>query len=33
VIDRAGRIRYKHPGPITPEIWRTTMLPVVRSLQ
>ncbi|MEJ8855329.1 DsbE family thiol:disulfide interchange protein [Variovorax robiniae] len=33
VIDRAGRIRFKHAGPITPEIWRTTMLPVVRSLQ
>lgn len=33
VIDRAGRIRYKHPGPITAEIWRDRLLPVVRSLQ
>jgi cytochrome c biogenesis protein CcmG/thiol:disulfide interchange protein DsbE len=33
VIDRTGHIRYKHPGPLTAEIWRTRLLPVVRSLQ
>ncbi|MDM0018125.1 DsbE family thiol:disulfide interchange protein [Variovorax saccharolyticus] len=33
VIDRAGRIRYKHSGPITAELWRERLLPVVRSLQ
>ena len=33
VIDREGRIRYKHPGPVTPDIWRGRLLPVVRSLQ
>jgi len=33
VIDRAGRIRYKHAGPITADIWQARLLPVVRSLQ
>jgi len=33
VIDRAGRVRFKHPGPITEQIWRERVLPVVRSLQ
>ncbi|RZL92228.1 MAG: DsbE family thiol:disulfide interchange protein [Variovorax sp.] len=33
VIDRTGRIRYKHPGPITADIWQARLLPVVRSLQ
>ncbi len=33
VIDREGRIRYRHPGRVTPEIWREQLLPVVRSLQ
>ena len=33
VIDRSGRIRYKHTGPITAELWRERLLPVVRSLQ
>ena len=33
VIDRAGRIRYRHAGPITADIWQTRLLPVVRSLQ
>lgn len=33
VIDREGRIRYRHAGPVTPEIWRDRLLPVIRSLQ
>ncbi|MCA8888240.1 MAG: DsbE family thiol:disulfide interchange protein [Parvularculaceae bacterium] len=33
VIDRSGRIRYKHVGPITDEVWRQTLQPLVRSLQ
>lgn len=33
VIDAAGRIRYRHTGPVTAEIWRDQLMPVVRSLQ
>ena len=33
VIDAAGRVRYKHAGPITDDVWRTRFLPVMRSLQ
>lgn len=33
VIDRQGRVRYRHAGPVTPEIWRDRLLPVIRSLQ
>ncbi|MEZ5916826.1 MAG: DsbE family thiol:disulfide interchange protein [Parvularculaceae bacterium] len=33
VIDRNGRIRYKHVGPVTDEVWRETLQPLVRSLQ
>ncbi|MBI4755665.1 MAG: DsbE family thiol:disulfide interchange protein [Betaproteobacteria bacterium] len=32
VIDRQGRIRYKHVGPLTPEIVRERLLPAVRAL-
>lgn len=33
VIDRAGIIRYKHTGPVTPEALENTLLPLVRQLQ
>jgi cytochrome c biogenesis protein CcmG/thiol:disulfide interchange protein DsbE len=33
VIDRAGIIRYKHTGPITPEVLEKTLLPLIRELQ
>ena len=33
VIDREGRIRWRHPGPVTLEIWRNELMPLVRSLQ
>jgi len=33
VIDREGRIAYKHIGPITPAVWNQTLLPLIRELQ
>ena len=33
VIDREGRVRYRHPGPITPELLNGTLLPLIRDLQ
>jgi cytochrome c biogenesis protein CcmG/thiol:disulfide interchange protein DsbE len=33
VIDRSGRIRYKHLGVVTQEVWTQRLMPVVRSLQ
>lgn len=33
VIDGQGRVRYRHVGPVTSEIWRDRLLPVIRSLQ
>jgi cytochrome c biogenesis protein CcmG/thiol:disulfide interchange protein DsbE len=33
VIDKAGVIRYKHIGPITPEALEKKILPLVRELQ
>ena len=33
VIDREGRIAYKHIGPITPAAWQQTLLPLIRRLQ
>src|SRR3546814_1757918 len=30
VIDQAGVIRYKYAGPLTPELLRDTLLPLVR---
>jgi cytochrome c biogenesis protein CcmG/thiol:disulfide interchange protein DsbE len=33
VVDRDGRIRYKQIGPITPEIWADTILPLVKKLE
>lgn len=32
VIDKAGVIRHKLTGPLTPEAWRDTILPLVRKL-
>lgn len=32
VIDRAGVVRYKHIGPLTPEVLRDRILPLVRQL-
>jgi len=33
VVDKDGRIRYKHIGPITPQAWRRTFLPLIAELE
>jgi cytochrome c biogenesis protein CcmG, thiol:disulfide interchange protein DsbE len=33
VIDKAGRIRYKQVGPITEDVWRETIGPLVAKLE
>jgi cytochrome c biogenesis protein CcmG/thiol:disulfide interchange protein DsbE len=33
ILDRAGRIRFKQVGPITPEVWETTIDPIIRQLE
>ncbi|SEH44917.1 DsbE family thiol:disulfide interchange protein [Magnetospirillum fulvum] len=33
IVDRNGIIRYKHVGPITPDNWRKTLLPIIRELE
>lgn len=33
LVDRTGRIRYKQVGPITPELWEDTLLPLIRKLE
>lgn len=33
VIDKQGRIRYKVAGPITPELLKTKLLPLIKELQ
>jgi len=32
VIDKQGVIRYKHIGPITPEVLRTKLEPLLKQL-
>jgi len=32
VVDKQGVIRYKQIGPITPEAWEQTLLPLIRKL-
>ncbi len=33
VIDKQGRIRMRHAGPLTPEVWQQTILPLITELQ
>ena len=33
LIDRDGRVRYRHVGIITQEIWRETLLPMIEALE
>ncbi|MEQ8968574.1 MAG: DsbE family thiol:disulfide interchange protein [Azospirillaceae bacterium] len=33
VVDAEGRIRFRHPGPLTPEIVEDTILPLVEELR
>ncbi|MGE5546603.1 MAG: DsbE family thiol:disulfide interchange protein [Solirubrobacterales bacterium] len=32
VVDKAGVIRYKHIGPITPSVWENVLSPIIREL-
>ena len=32
VIDQSGMIRYKHVGPLMPDVWKEKILPVVQEL-
>lgn len=32
IVDKHGVIRYKHIGPITPDNWQSTLLPIIREL-
>jgi cytochrome c biogenesis protein CcmG/thiol:disulfide interchange protein DsbE len=32
VVDKQGVIRYKQIGPISPEVWEQTLLPLIRKL-
>jgi cytochrome c biogenesis protein CcmG/thiol:disulfide interchange protein DsbE len=32
VIDKAGRIRYRHPGPLTPDLVDTEIRPLLAEL-
>jgi cytochrome c biogenesis protein CcmG/thiol:disulfide interchange protein DsbE len=33
VIDRQGRIRFRHAGPVTPELLKTKLLPLIEELK
>jgi len=33
IVDRRGTIRYKHIGPITPDVWAGTLAPIVAKLR
>lgn len=33
IIDRNGRVRFRQVGPITEDVWRDTIAPIVTSLQ
>ena len=33
VVDKVGRIRYKHIGPITEDSWRNTIAPIIEELR
>lgn len=33
VIDAGGIIRYKHLGPITPQVWQQTLRPLILQLK
>jgi cytochrome c biogenesis protein CcmG, thiol:disulfide interchange protein DsbE len=33
VVDRTGRIRYRHAGPITDDVWQETFEPLLASLR
>ena len=33
VIDAQGRVRYRHLGPVTQQVWEDKIMPVVRAVQ
>ncbi|HQZ87263.1 MAG TPA: DsbE family thiol:disulfide interchange protein [Gammaproteobacteria bacterium] len=33
IIDKAGVVRYREAGPIDPQLWHSTLLPLIESLQ
>lgn len=33
LVDQSGRIRYKHVGIITRDVWQKTLLPIIKSLE
>jgi cytochrome c biogenesis protein CcmG/thiol:disulfide interchange protein DsbE len=33
IIDRGGRVRYRHAGPLTPEVWKTDIEPVIAEIE
>ncbi len=33
IVDRQGIIRYKHIGPLTPEVWTETIKPLIEKLK
>lgn len=33
VVDAQGVIRYKHIGPVTPDVWDNTLLPMIEQLR
>lgn len=33
VVDKAGVIRYKHTGPVTPDVWTDVLQPLVEELR
>ena len=33
VVDGHGRVRYKQVGPITPEVWASTLSPLLTKLR
>ncbi len=33
VVDRSGRVRFKQVGPITDEVWRDQLAPLIEKLE
>ena len=33
LIDEAGRIRYRHPGPVTERVWEDRFVPIIQAIE
>jgi cytochrome c biogenesis protein CcmG/thiol:disulfide interchange protein DsbE len=33
LIDAQGRVRLRHQGPVTAEVWRDKLIPAMKALQ